>query len=72
MTEIEWQPLPTPMWPSPAMFADVGEFELLVFTNDGVPNGKSIRGLKEAVVVIWSPTAPPIHLKPRRRRLSPK
>jgi hypothetical protein len=37
MTEIEWQPLPTPMWPSPAVFTDVGDFELLVFTDNGVP-----------------------------------
>ena len=36
MADIEWQPLPT-LWPSPAIWTDVGEFTLLVFTQDGVP-----------------------------------
>ena len=37
MSELEWQPLPSPMWPDPAVFTDVGDFTLLVFTQDGVP-----------------------------------
>ena len=37
MSELEWQPLPSPMWPAPAVFTDVGDFTLLVFTQDGVP-----------------------------------
>ena len=37
MSDIEWQPLPSPMWPGPAVWADVGAFTLLVFTEDGVP-----------------------------------
>jgi hypothetical protein len=37
MSDIEWQPLPSPMWPDPATWADVGDFTLLVFTQDGVP-----------------------------------
>jgi len=37
MAERDWQPLPTPMWPAPAAWADAGEFMLLVFTRDGVP-----------------------------------
>ena len=37
MSDIEWQPLPSPMWPDPAVWTDVGDFTLLVFTQDGVP-----------------------------------
>jgi hypothetical protein len=37
MFALEWQPLPSPMWPDPAVFTDVGDFTLLVFTQDGVP-----------------------------------
>ena len=37
MSDIDWQPLPSPMWPDPAAWADVGDFALLVFTQDGVP-----------------------------------
>jgi hypothetical protein len=37
MSELEWQPLPSPMWPAPAVFTDVGDFTLLVFTQNGVP-----------------------------------
>jgi hypothetical protein len=36
MVDIEWQPLP-PLWPAPAVWTDVGEFMLLVYTQDGVP-----------------------------------
>ena len=36
MSDIEWQRLPSPMWPDPAIWADVGDFTLLVFTQDGV------------------------------------
>ena len=36
MADIEWQPLPA-LWPSPAIWTDVGDFMLLVFTQDGVP-----------------------------------
>jgi hypothetical protein len=36
MAAIEWHPLPT-LWPSPAIWADVGQFMLLVFTHDGAP-----------------------------------
>ena len=36
MTDIDWQPLP-PLWPSPAVCADVGGLMLLVFTQDNVP-----------------------------------
>jgi hypothetical protein len=37
MSELEWQLLPSPMWPAPAVFTDVGDFTLLVFTQNGVP-----------------------------------
>ena len=37
MADVEWQPLPSPMWPDPAVWADVGVFTLLVFTHHGVP-----------------------------------
>ena len=37
MADIEWQPLPSPMWPDPAVWTYEGDFELLVFTLHGVP-----------------------------------
>ena len=37
MSDTKWQPLPSPMWSDPAIWADVGDFTLLVFTQDGVP-----------------------------------
>ena len=36
MANIDWQPLP-PLWPSPAVWADVGGLMLLIFTQDHVP-----------------------------------
>jgi hypothetical protein len=36
MDDIEWKPLPS-LWPSPAVSTDLGEFMLLVFTQDGAP-----------------------------------
>ena len=36
MAEIEWQPLP-PLWPEPAVWTDIGDLMLLVYTQDGVP-----------------------------------
>ena len=36
MAGIEWQRLPA-LWPNPAIWTDVGDFMLLVFTQDGVP-----------------------------------
>jgi hypothetical protein len=44
--EIEWKPLP-PLWPSPAAFADVDEFLLLVFTQDSVPTWGCTAGQKQ-------------------------
>ena len=43
MADFEWQPLP-PLWPAPAVWTDVGEFMLLVFTQDGVPTWEVSRG----------------------------
>jgi len=37
MSELEWRPLPSAMWPDPAVFTDMGDFTLLVLTQDGVP-----------------------------------
>ena len=45
MAEVEWQPLP-PLWPAPAVCTDVGEFMLLVFTQDGVPTWEVSRKAK--------------------------
>ena len=36
MADIDWQPLP-PLWPSPAVWADVRGLMLLIFTQDNVP-----------------------------------
>jgi hypothetical protein len=33
---VKWSPLPS-LWPPPATSAAVGDFELFVFTQDGVP-----------------------------------
>jgi hypothetical protein len=45
MADIEWQPLPT-LWPQPAVWTDVGELTLLVFTQDGVPTWEVNRRAK--------------------------
>ena len=45
MADIEWQPLPT-LWPQPAVWTDVGELTLLVFTQDGVPTWEVNRTAK--------------------------
>jgi hypothetical protein len=37
MTEIDWKPLPAGFWTPPAVFADVGNLLLQVFTDGGVP-----------------------------------
>jgi hypothetical protein len=36
MTENEWKPLPS-LWPGPAASRTLGEYDLLVFTEQGVP-----------------------------------
>ena len=45
MADVEWQPLPA-LWPEPAGWTDVGEFMLLVFTQDGVPTWEVSRRTK--------------------------
>ena len=45
MANIDWQPLP-PLWPSPAVSADVGGFMLLVFTEHNVPTWEVRRKAK--------------------------
>jgi hypothetical protein len=45
MADMEWQPLPA-LWPSPAIWTDVGDFMLLVFTQDGVPTWEVRRRVK--------------------------
>ena len=45
MTDVEWQKLP-PLWPEPAVWIDVGELMLLVFTQDGVPTWEVSRRAK--------------------------
>jgi hypothetical protein len=46
MSDIEWQTLPSPMWGDPAVWTDVGDFTLLVFTQDGVPTWEVRRRAK--------------------------
>ncbi len=48
MSDMEWQPLPCPMWPAPAVWTDVGDFTLLVFTQGGVPTWEVRRRAKLA------------------------
>ena len=56
MADIEWRPLP-PLWPGPAVWADLGNFMLLVFTEDNVPTwevrrkAKRVRGRGDDLVV---------------------
>jgi hypothetical protein len=45
MTEVEWQLLP-PLWLEPAVWTNVGEFMLVVFTQDGVPTWEVSRRAK--------------------------
>ena len=42
---VEWRPLPA-LWPSPAVWTDVGEFMLLVFSPDGIPTWEVRRKMK--------------------------
>jgi hypothetical protein len=37
MADIEWKPLPTGLWTSPAVFVEMGTLLLQAFTEDGVP-----------------------------------
>lgn len=45
MADVEWRPLPA-LWPQPAVWTDVGELMLLVFTQDGVPTWEVSRRVK--------------------------
>jgi hypothetical protein len=49
MADVEWQPLPA-LWPEPAVWTDVGELMLLVFTHDGVPTWEVNRRAKRVAV----------------------
>jgi hypothetical protein len=43
MATDDWTPLPS-LWREPAALRTIGEYELLVFTQDGVPTwGSSVR-----------------------------
>jgi hypothetical protein len=44
-SRIIWQVLPS-LWPAPAVWTDVGEFMLLVFSPDGVPTWEVRRKTK--------------------------
>jgi len=46
MADINWQPLP-PLWPSPAVWTDVGGFTLVIFTEDNVPTWEVRRKAKK-------------------------
>jgi ribosomal protein S12 methylthiotransferase accessory factor YcaO len=45
MADVEWRLLPA-LWPQPAVWTDVGELMLLVFTQDGVPTWEVSRRAK--------------------------
>jgi hypothetical protein len=49
MTESDWQPLPTPIWPTAAAWFDAGDFMLLVFMQDGVPTWEVHGGVTTAI-----------------------
>ena len=40
MADIEWKPLPTPMWPEGSVMADLPELILEVSFEEGVPTWK--------------------------------
>ena len=44
MADIDWKPLPTGLWTPPAVYAEVGDLLLEVFTDDGVPTWKILKG----------------------------
>ncbi len=46
MADVEWQLLPS-LWPRPAVWTDVGDFMLLVFTQDDVPTWEVRRKSKK-------------------------
>ena len=46
MADINWRPLP-PLWPSPAVWTDVGGFTLVIFTEDNVPTWEVRRKAKK-------------------------
>jgi len=43
MAEIEWKPLPTPMWPEGSVMADLPGLMLEATFDDGVPTWKVLR-----------------------------
>jgi hypothetical protein len=45
MADVEWRPLAT-LRPEPAVWTDVGELMLLMFTQDGVPTWEVSRRVK--------------------------
>ena len=49
MADVEWRPLTT-LRPEPAVWTDVGELMLLMFTQDGVPTWEVSRRVKWVAV----------------------
>jgi hypothetical protein len=43
MAEIEWKPLPTPLWPEGSVMADLPGLMLEATFDDGVPTWKVLR-----------------------------
>jgi hypothetical protein len=43
MADIEWKPLPTPMWPEGSVMADLPGLMLEATFDDGVPTWKVLR-----------------------------
>jgi len=43
MADIEWKPLPTPMWPEGSVMADLPGLMLEATCDDGVPTWKVLR-----------------------------
>ena len=49
MADIEWKPLPTPMWPPGSIFADWQGFILEVSFEEGIPTWRVARRVKDAL-----------------------
>lgn len=49
MIDVEWKPLPTPMWPPGSIMADWRNLMLEVTFEEGIPTWKVLRQVKGAL-----------------------
>jgi GTPase involved in cell partitioning and DNA repair len=68
MTDVEWKPLPTPMWPEGSVTADVPGLILEASFDQGVPTWKVHRHTGKNALPLWSQAAQPTASRPPRQR----